>query len=131
MARIISSSVLLRLWAQRRPLPWSISSASADLRASARVLRITARTAERAAADFGESCPMAASASARMASADFRWKLAFLGRSSASATGITCLLQLIDQFERLAGRKFVGADQIEHGIERINFGFSRRGSRCK
>src|SRR5690242_14043578 len=126
IARMISSSAALKFWAQRVPLPVASSSASADLRASARVLRMRARTAERAAADFGESWPMAAIASARMVSADLRWNCAFLGRSSASATGIACLLQLVDQFERLARGQFVGADRIEHRIESINFRLFRR-----
>src|SRR3569623_1814384 len=128
MARMISSWAALRFWEQRVPLPVAISSASADLRASARVLRLRPRTAERAAADFGESWPMANIASARMVSADLRWNCAFLGRSSASATGIACLLQLVDQLERLARRKFVGADVVEHRIESINFRLFRRRS---
>src|SRR3569623_172649 len=129
IARIISSSAALRFWAQRVPLPVAISSASADLRASARVLRISASTAERAVADLGASWPTASRASSRMVSAVFRWNCAFLGRSSASATGIACFLQLIDQIERLARGEVVGADLVEHRIESINFRLFRRRRR--
>src|SRR5690349_21143460 len=128
MARMISSCAALKFCAQRVPRPWSISSASADLRASAKVLRITARTAERAWADLGESWPIAVVTSARMVSAVWRWNVAFLGRSSASATGIAGFLQLIDQLERLSRGKFVGARLVEHVIERINFRLFRRRS---
>src|SRR6478609_8473609 len=127
---MISSSAALRFWAQWVPLPVAISSASADLRASASDLRMMPRTVERAAADFGESCPSAAAMSSRIASAVFRWNDAFLGRSSASATGIACLLQLVNQVERLARGEFVGTQLIEHRIKRINFRlFWRRCSR--
>src|SRR5690242_2270754 len=121
MARMISSSAALRFCAQRVPLPEAISSASADLRASARVLRMMARTAERACADLGESWPSVREMSSRIAAADFRWNCAFLGRSSASATGIACLLELVDQVQRLFRREFVGAHLVEHRIQRINF----------
>src|SRR5215475_10814989 len=125
---MISSSAALRFCAQRVPLPVAVNSASADLRASCSDLRMMARTVERAAADFGESWPSAALISSRMASADFRWNDAFLWRSSASATGITRLPQLVDQVQRLARRELGGADVGEHGIQRINCWLPRRGS---
>src|SRR5215218_2691525 len=92
---------------------------------------MTPSTVDRPAADLGESFPSASVTWSRMVSADFRWNCALLWRSSASATGIACLLQLIDQFERLARGKLVGADLVEHGIKRINFRLPRRGCRRK
>ena len=107
-------------------------SAGERRRASASVWRMAASTIARAAADFGDSWPSAAVTSARMASADLRWNCAFLGRSSASATGIACFLQLVDQLERLARGEIVGAHLVEHGIEGINFRlFWRRRRREK
>src|SRR3569832_1491569 len=130
MARMISSSAALKFCAQRVPFPVPISSASADFRASASVLRMAARTVERAEAEFGESWPSATITSSRMVWAVFRWYCAFLGRSSASAAGIAGFLQRVDQFERLTRRKIVGAHLVEHGIESINFRlFWRRGRR--
>src|SRR5690554_2329468 len=116
---MISSWAALRFCAQRVPLPLASNSASACRRASARVLRIWARTMARAAPVLGGSSPITASSSARTVRADLRANSGFRGFTSASASVIADFLQLVERFDRLFGGHLVGADGIERQVYRV------------
>ena len=129
-ARMISSLGGREILAQRVPWPVAIRSASADFRASASAWRTTARTEGARRGGFGRIGADRGQDLVEDGVGRLQVKLRLLGRSSVSATGIACLLQLVDQVQRLARESSSGRTVSSMASRGLTSGF-RAGRRGK